>query len=90
MTLPGFTILVLLVLIGLWVFVELARLPGAKARERAHPQSEAIHVLGWLGLPFGGVPWLIALVWAYKTPLQAERAPMNIESGGLPEESANG
>ena len=68
MTLVGFTILVILVLIGIWVFVELAKLPGEKARARSHPQAEAINVLGWVGLLFGGVPWLIALVWAYVNP----------------------
>ena len=68
MTVPGFTILVILVLIGIWVFVELAKFPGTKARDRNHPQAEAINVLGWLGLLFGGIPWLIALVWAYTVP----------------------
>ena len=64
----GFVILVLLVLIGIWIFVELAKLPGSKAMERQHPQTEAINVLGWVGLLFGGVPWLIALVWAFTKP----------------------
>ena len=64
----GFVILVVLVLIGIWIFVELAKLPGAKASERNHPQAEAINVLGWIGLLFGGVPWLIALVWAFTKP----------------------
>ena len=72
----GFVILVLLVLLGIWIFVELAKLPGSKAQQRNHPQAEAINVLGWLGLPFGGVPWLIALVWAYTKPVATlARAP---------------
>lgn len=82
MTLPGFTILVILVLIGIWVFVELAKLPGAKAKERDHPQAEAINILGWLGLLFGGVPWLIALVWAYTNPISRPGTP-----GTVPTES---
>ena len=69
MSVLGFVILVVLVLLGIWIFVELAKLPGSKAQERNHPQAEAINVLGWLGLLFGGVPWLIALVWAYTTPV---------------------
>jgi hypothetical protein len=65
----GFVILVVLFLIGIWVYVELAKFPGKKAREREHPQAEAISVLSWVGLLFGGVPWLIALVWAYTRPV---------------------
>ena len=65
----GFIILVLLFLIGIWIYVELARFPGKKAHERGHPQAEAINVLSWVGLLFGGVPWLIALVWAYMKPV---------------------
>ena len=68
MTLTGFIILVVLVLIGIFIFVELAKLPGAKAREREHAQADAINVLGWLGLLFGGLPWLVAVVWAYTSP----------------------
>jgi hypothetical protein len=61
----GFAILVLLVLIGIWIFVKLAALPGQTAIERGHPQAEAINVLGWVGLLLGVAPWLVALVWAY-------------------------
>ena len=69
MTIPGFVILVLLVLLVIWIYVELAKLPGKKARERDHPQAEAINVLSWIGLLFGGVPWVVALVWAYTKPV---------------------
>lgn len=68
MTLAGFVILLLLVLLLIWIFVELAKLPGQKARERNHLQAEAINVLGWLGLLLGGVGWVVALVWAYTKP----------------------
>ena len=51
----GIVILVLLFLLAIWIFVELAKLPGSKARERGHPQAEAINVLSWVGLLFGGV-----------------------------------
>ena len=68
MSILGFVILVVLVLLGIWIFVELAKLPGSKAQQSNHPQAEAIKVLGWLGLLFGGVPWLIALVWAHTNP----------------------
>ena len=69
MTMTGFVILILLVLLVIWIFVELAKLPGQKARERNHPQAEAINVLGWLGLLLGGVGWVVAMVWAYTKPV---------------------
>lgn len=65
----GFIILVLLFLLAIWIYVELAKFPGKKARERGHPQADAINVLSWVGLLFGAVPWLIALVWAYTKPI---------------------
>jgi hypothetical protein len=64
----GFIILVIMFLLGIWIYVELAKFPGKKARARGHPQADAISVLSWVGLLFGGVPWLIALVWAYTRP----------------------
>ncbi len=71
MTLPGFVILIVLGLLGLWLFVELGSLPGKKAVEGKHPQAEAINILGWLGLLFGGVGWMVALVWAHMKPVLA-------------------
>jgi hypothetical protein len=65
----GFIILVLIVLLGIWIYVEMARFPGKKARERGHPQADAINVLSWVGLLLGVVPWVIALVWAHTKPL---------------------
>ena len=67
----GFVILVILFLIGIWIYVELAKFPGEKARQRGHPQADAINVLSWIGLLFGAVPWLVALVWAYMKPIGA-------------------
>ena len=89
MSLVGFAILVVLVLIGVVIYVELASLPGKKARERDHPQADAINVLGWVGLLLGIAPWLIALVWAYTRTPQAitsqvpvlSDAPVSKESG---------
>ncbi len=75
MTVVGFVILVLLVLLIIWVYAKLAALPGQKATERGHPQAEAINILGWIGLLFGGAPWLVALVWAYTQPVTAGNVP---------------
>ena len=65
MTLTGFAILVLLVTIAITIFLELAAIPGRKARERGHPQADAINILGWIGRLMGFAPWVGALVWAY-------------------------
>lgn len=70
----GFIILVILVLIAIWIYIELAKFPGQKAREREHPQADAINVLAWVGLLLGVVPWVIALVWAYTTPIGSSGA----------------
>jgi hypothetical protein len=64
----SFLILVVLVVVAILIFLELGALPGTKARERGHPQADAINILGWFGLILGGVPWVIALVWAYTLP----------------------
>ena len=65
----GFIILVILVLLAIWIYVEMAKFPGQKARDRGHPQSDAINVLAWVGLLLGIVPWVVALVWAYTKPI---------------------
>lgn len=71
----GFIILVILVLIAVWIYVEMAKFPGQKAREREHPQADAINVLAWVGLLLGIVPWVVALVWAYTKPFGAASDP---------------
>jgi len=83
MTAAGFIILILLGLLGLWLIVEIGGFPGKKARERDHPQAEAINVLGWLGLLFAGVGWIVAVVWAYTKPVFApvDAAPTPAEGG---------
>ena len=61
MTTAGFVILILLALLGLWLFVEIGGFPGKKVKERNHPHAEAINVLGRLGQLFGGVGWRAAV-----------------------------
>jgi len=65
MSIVGFAILVSLVLLLIWLYTVVAKMPGETARKRNHPQAEAINVLGWIGLLLGVAPWLVALVWAY-------------------------
>ena len=69
MTTPGLLILIALVFVLVLIFMELGGLPGRTARERGHPQADAISILGWLGLLGGFIPWLIAMVWARMQPL---------------------
>jgi len=69
MTAPGLIILIALVFVVALVYMELGGMPGKTARERGHPQADAINVLGWLGLLLGIAPWLIAMVWARMQPL---------------------
>jgi NADH:ubiquinone oxidoreductase subunit 6 (subunit J) len=62
-----FAWVVLIVLIGtvIAIFLFLAMLPGRIARQRNHPQHEAVNVAGWLGAIALGVFWPLALVWAF-------------------------
>lgn len=69
MTTGGFITLLILLTIGALVFIEIAGMPGRNARARKHPSADAISLLGWLGLLFGGVPWLVAMVWARLDPV---------------------
>ena len=82
MTLPSFVIIVVIAVIAAVIFLQLAALPGAKARERGHPQAEAINILGWLGLLMGFAPWVAALIWAYTRPglLPSPEASGGVES----------
>ena len=65
-----FALIVLLVLVfaGVGVLVALGMAPGKIARERSHPQAEAINVCGWWGILTLGILLPIAWIWAYTTP----------------------
>ena len=67
-----FAWMALLVIIAT-VFVVLGILPGKIARQRQHPQAEAIRVASWLALIFGFVAWPFVLVWAYLRPVAQPR-----------------
>lgn len=65
------TIAIILIVLAVNVFflLWLAALPGTIARDRQHPQAEAIACCGWLSLLTLFTTWPIALVWAYTNPV---------------------
>ena len=78
---PTLRIVVLVFMIGaaiagLGLLVMLAALPGQIAKSRRHPQTDAINICGWLGLPTG-ILWVVAIVWAYF------RNPSTIQTASL-------
>ena len=46
-------------------FVLLGYLPGRIARDRNHPQADAVSVCGWVGVLTLGLLLPVAYVWAY-------------------------
>jgi Kef-type K+ transport system membrane component KefB len=85
-------VLIVLILSGLAVWVLIAIYPGKIARQRNHPQADAITVCGWWGALTLGILTPLAFIWAYTNPsveagkLQLsdsiEAANANVENGG--------
>ncbi len=67
MVLDIFSLIVMSILVAvvIWFVVLLGPMPGKIAKDRGHPQADAIKVLGWIGVITLGLAWPIALVWAY-------------------------
>ncbi|MGB0599786.1 MAG: DUF3302 domain-containing protein [Rubripirellula sp.] len=65
-----FALIILLVLVAaiVGVWIALAMLPGRIARNRNHPQSDAINVCGWFGALTMGLLCPLAFIWAYTKP----------------------
>ena len=65
-----FALLILIVLalsaVGVWVLIGM--MPGRIARQRNHPQADAIAVCGWWGVITMGLLAPIAWIWAYTNP----------------------
>ena len=65
-----FALLVLCVLafaaVGIWVL--LGMMPGRIARQRNHPQADAIGICGWWGVITMGLLLPVAWIWAYTNP----------------------
>jgi len=74
-------VLIVIVVSAVWLFIALAKLPGKIARERGHPQAEAINAAGWLGLLLTvGVVWALALIWALMEPVGQPHAAASTPS----------
>ena len=67
MFLDIFALVVIGILVGfvIWLVVLLGPMPGNIAKQRGHPQADAVNVLGWIGVITLGLAWPIALIWAY-------------------------
>ena len=67
MVLDIFALIVIgiLVAVVIWFVVLLGPMPGNIAKQRGHPQADAVNVLGWIGVITLGLAWPIALIWAF-------------------------
>ena len=54
-----------IVMAGLGLAVFVLGLPGRIAIARKHPEADAIYLMGWIGF-LAVVPWIQALIWAFK------------------------
>jgi hypothetical protein len=54
---------------GIAIFWLVHVLPEKVAERRHHPQKDAIKVLCFLSLVFGGMLWPLAWLWAYSKPV---------------------
>jgi drug/metabolite transporter (DMT)-like permease len=85
-------IIIVLILTALAVWVLIAIYPGKIARQRNHPQADAITVCGWWGALTLGILTPLAFIWAYTNPsvengkqqlsASIEAANANVESEG--------
>ena len=69
-------VLCVLVIVAVAAWVILGMLPGRIARQRNHPQAEAINVCCWWGVLTMGLLLPLAYIWAYTRPRP--------EAGGAP------
>jgi fatty acid desaturase len=65
-----FALIVLLVLVvcAFAAWAMLGMYPGKIARDRNHPQADAISVCGWWGAITLGILSPLAFIWAYTNP----------------------
>ncbi len=61
----AWAVMAILFLAVVVLIVWLGSLPGKIARQRNHPQADAINAASWIGLALAGAGWPIAFVWAF-------------------------
>ena len=61
-------VIVILIVAALAIVVLLGSMPGRIARDRNHPQADAIRVCGWWGVLTMGLLLPLAYIWAYTNP----------------------
>jgi Protein of unknown function (DUF3302) len=60
-----FAAIAIIVMASLALAVFILSLPGRIAIARKHPEADAIYLMGWIGF-LAVVPWIQALIWAFK------------------------
>ena len=60
-----FVAIFIIVTAGLAAAVFILGLPGRIAIARRHPEADAVNLMGWVGF-LAIVPWIQALIWAFK------------------------
>ena len=68
-------ILIILLACGVFAWVMLGLFPGKIARQRNHPQAEAINICGWFGALTLGILSPLAFIWAYTRVDEKPGAP---------------
>jgi hypothetical protein len=61
-------VLIVLLISAVAAWVVLGMMPGRIARDRNHPQADAISVCGWWGVLTLGLLLPFAYIWAYTKP----------------------
>ena len=73
-------VLVILVMAAVTIWILLGVMPGRIARDRNHPQADAIRICGWWGMLTLGLLLPVAYIWAYSNPRwrDASRSDVNL------------
>ena len=84
-----FALIILLVLVVtiLAVWALLGMYPGKIARERNHPQADAIAVCGWWGAITLGILTPLAFIWGYTNPSAPLTGQQAVDSEAAPADS---
>ncbi|MBX3436335.1 MAG: DUF3302 domain-containing protein [Planctomycetaceae bacterium] len=81
-------IILIVLVVNVFFLLWMASLPGHIAKERSHPQAEAIACCGWLSLVTFFATWPIAMVWAFTQPLHVAVTSQDSPAGTNPSRMA--